>query len=316
VKVDVPKNSEISAQHIQLNISTTYKYTGETVSALASETLQASFDETIAILDKSLLSIQSYDVISYSIDKVVVNALLRCNCPTTLTIKSWSIDLPSCYVLCNNGDMNESLTNEIIASGDRLSFTFDCTYVSKPMNGRNISDCILHVECENDVGTQFHESIKLRLKSKIEASLKYLDVKKPAKVTISTTVNESLVGTPVVFTYVIDVSEVIMELVNVTYRIATDHADWIISGRNVGIIDVSSKKQHDVTIVAIPIRPGPILDYPSLSLTCESATVINTIPISLIRPDPFSALSTSDHTSVAFLISSNTSKLPASFKVS
>ena len=307
VKITAPSDSNASTQFVRINLSTAYKNTMKEVDAMASETMQASLDAAIEVLNKTAFTVRSCDLIPYSRDKLLISAKLECTCATNLIIKTWSIDLPSCYMLSNDGDMNDNLANESVSNGDQVSFTFDCASVSDTPIGSTVNANI-HIYFENETGAQLHESMKLRLRSPMDFALPLLDVH-PCKVKIQASLKESIVGSPVEIKYTIELGELKNTLEKVSYEIATDHADWIVHGMTVGILNASPNKPLDVTIIAIPIRPGVIHEYPSLSLTCLSDNGTKAIPISVAPTETFTSLSPSDHASVAFFIGQECSGL-------
>ena len=298
-KIAATADSELATQFVRVNLSTTYKYANMDLD----NAMQASLDAAIEILDKSAFTVNTCDLISNSNEKVVINTVLECNCPSSLTLKSWSIDLPSCYILTSEGDMNDSLANETVCCGDRMSFTFDCTYdfnLRTSGTGSTVN-AILHVVFENEMGAQLQESMNIRLKSPIGVALKALEAN-PSILKIETSLKESVVGLPVDIMYKLELSELNITSETLSYEISTDHADWIIIGKTVGIINATANKPLEVTIIAIPIRPGLIQEYPSLSLMYLSDTAMKAIPISIATTEPFTSLSTSDHTSMAFFV--------------
>jgi trafficking protein particle complex subunit 10 len=303
-KVDAAEEVDDSKDCVRITMTTTYKYTNNETNAIAIETMQASLDETMEILNKAAFTVASSNLISYSIDRFVLNVVLTCNSSSVLIFKTWSLDLPSCYTSLLTGDINSLVKNERVKSGDQLSLTFDCGYDMTATNGSALA-ATLNINFDNEMGTSFHEMISLKLKSSMNPPSKRMDIK-PLMVKISPSLKECLVGLPIEITYDIDCSELKAILGIVTYHIATEHADWIIHGKNSGVINPSLNDHMEVTVVAIPIRHGSIHEYPALSLTMSSSdTGTKSIPITSSLTEAFMSTAPSEHTSVAVLVGSD-----------
>jgi len=109
----------------------------------------------------------------------------------------------------------------------------------------------------------------------------------------------------------------------VHYRLSVDTADWIVSGRLEGTVlpkqQMEERSQNgnygfDLEFLAIPVRPGVIEQYPSLSLflqsskngstaTLDSVSVAAALTpleaVKVVAPGPFDSLPPTIHTTVA-----------------
>ena len=91
---------------------------------------------------------------------------------------------------------------------------------------------------------------------------------------------EGVVGEPVTLSYSIDtkglqgLQERITPKAGDTipkflYAVKYDESDWLVSGDLRGGITLSDSDRFALTLVGIPIRPGSIKRFPSISLMCE-----------------------------------------------
>jgi trafficking protein particle complex subunit 10 len=298
-KVDLPHESLLSRHSVEVNVATAYSFTSNEGIDLATENLKASFDGTIEIPGKAALTVRCSNIVSYSVGKAVINAVLDCNSPTYISLKSWSMELPPFLQVSDVGDMNKALENKNIICGDRVSFSFDCSCLESA-SGAGL-DVTLEVTFENELGTNLTEVLKIRLKPFIERSMRVLDVK-ATNVTISSPVTQCAIGLPVVLKYSIDISGCSALSGLIVYEIASSNIGWIICGRNIGIVKVSESKSFDIAIVAIPVQPGTIVDYPRISLTSFKDNCSTILPVTVSAPPSFIALSPSVHSAVAFPI--------------
>jgi trafficking protein particle complex subunit 10 len=312
-KVVSPEESSVSIQPVRAKVSTTYKYANEEPGDATTECMETSLDATIPTLGRAALSVLDCDLVPYSVDKAMVNVLLQCNTPAPFKIKNWSITLPRHFILSDIGDMNGSLADEKVASGERISMSFDCSH-SDAEDSSGACDPVLRVDLENEMGTMFQEILNLSFRRSLGPRLKPLDMK-AVEVKISSSTAEGLVGVPVEFTYSIDSSGLAALSGDVVYMVAVDDAEWIVSGKVAGTVNVAKGSRQQVTVVAIPVQPGRITAYPGISLVRQSTTDSTVLPVKLFSPPPFTSHSPPSHMSVAFLIG-GVSKRPPSSKAS
>jgi hypothetical protein len=289
----------MSMQPVMAKVSTSYKYAEDEPEVAPTECMETSLAAKIPALGKTALSLIDYELIQYSIDRCLINIMLRCNTPGTFEVQDWSLDLPK-YISCSDvGDLNECIKGKELILGDRVSFGFDCSWCRNEDQTDISAIPAIHINLVNEYGTKFKESLRLGIIKPLSFPAKCLS-QHAITVEILVPSHEGLIGEPIDLVYKIvrkheDEGDNLL-----SYQINDKTRDWITSGKLEGKL-----AEDSVRIVAIPVTAGRLINFPSLSFSIEKNNEYIPLQVALVKPAFFDCLSPPSHSSVAFPISSS-----------
>lgn len=253
----------------------------------------------VPTLERQALTVGSVELVSYGLDRSMLNVLLQCNTPGPLKIKGWALVLPDFLVLADDGDVNGCLAVSTVHMGERLSMAFDCVAVDPGIETSPSPELL--VDIVDEFGSSFREKLDLGLKRPTVARAVLPDIR-PLSVEVVPSCAQGLVGFPITLSYKIDTAELASLPGSTSYQLDANMTSWVVSGKAKGVV-VTSDAPFQATFVAIPVRPGVLDQYPVLSLLYQAPdqpTAV-TLPLAdnMAGPALFEALSPSIHTAVA-----------------
>jgi hypothetical protein len=259
--------------------------------------LECTVDAKVSTLGKRAFSVTDVDMVAYSADRLLINASLRCHAPTVFLLQKWSIDLPSYLTLPEDGDLNESLANSNITSGESLSLAFDCRVLD---DVPPFSEGTLVLVFDNGSGTTFTDSYTLRLRRPSVLPIPKAETVE-ASITLYPSTTEGMVGHPIDIACAIDTTGVSLDGKDIRYTAATNANDWVLSGKTEGVLRTKDSTRHELNFVAIPTRPGPMSQYLTMSLTIEDDNGrLLELPVKFVQPESFQSMDPPNHPTVAF----------------
>jgi hypothetical protein len=297
----------MSMQPVLAKLLTSYKYAEDEPDAAPTECMETSLVAKIPALGETALSLIDYEMSQYSVDRCLINIMLRCNTPGTFTVKGWSLDLPKYLSFSDVCDLNECIKGKGLIAGDRVSFGFDCSLLRNEEQSDHATVPAIHVDLVNEYGSKFKETLRLGIIKPFSFPAKLL-TQYAITVEILLHSNGGLIGEPIDLVYKIVGMHEIEGVDSLSYQINDKTRDWIPSGKLEGKLAA-----EPIQIVAIPVTAGRLTNFPSLSLSMEKNNEYIPLKIALVKPAFFDCLSPPSHSSVAFPISSSSrrySKVP------
>jgi len=299
-----------AVQTMQARVMTSYHHKGYGESSVKSEEgtpcMRTTLEAMVTTLDKPAFTVDECRAYSYSEDSVLITVVLHCNTPVPFSIKEWDVELPRLAVV-SDGDVNQELFGHAISEGEQLSLAFNCSYTKGQEEDKD-GEPVLRIVLQDEYGKTFNQVLPLDLYffyDQMKRDEEYAGTNSvEAELTCSAW--EGLVGGPVTFSIKIDASNVTKpkrgdeDSFRLLYKIVPDETDWIVGGKVKGIFDCSETKAFTVDFVGIPVHPGVVKQFPSLSVQYESTQEDATpMTVHLRHPDFFKSLSFVNHMALA-----------------
>ena len=314
-------------QTMQARVTTLYHHAryDELVSKGAepeSDPMSTLLEAMVTTLDRPALTVSQSDAYSYDDDHVMVSVTLHCNTPVPFFLKEWNVNFPALVKVADDGDLNQQMFGHAIAEGEELFFGFKCIRNKLVSSSDLDEEPILHVILQDDLGKTFRQVLPLTLNTLFEQMRKedeYASMN-TATAELNCSAQEGVVGSPVKFTYEVDLSG--LSAINgrlssvgsddikglpIVYTIICDEADWILGGRVQGLVDRNSDSgKFKLDFVGIPTRSGLIERWPDIKLVYDASDfgggksmTLPPITIHSRYPELFRSLAYTHHAALA-----------------
>jgi hypothetical protein len=265
-----------------------------------------SIEKQIITIEKQALTADIVELTPYARDQAVLAIVLQCNTPTPLIIKGWDLLLPTFLALSSVGDMNNILVSTCLCQGQKLSIAFDCQFVDVEASAP-VSDHELVIEFEDVLGNVYKESIRIALQQPTSTAFSLPNLK-TINVQVVPSATVGIATKAITLVYKVDMSALKSLSGNIRYALSANVEDWFLCGKTEGLLT-----SEDISVLALPTRPGLISNYPAMSLFyfSDEGSGAEAIPfpgVDCSGPEAFHALARSTYTTVAVPVSNKASR--------
>ena len=224
------------------------------------------------------------------------------------------MNFPSLLKVAEDGDMNQQMFGHAVAEGEELFFGFKCIRQESGSSTKSTDDePILHVILQDEFGKTFRQVLPLSLNNvfarmRREDDFSSMNV---ATAELRCSSYEGVVGSPVKFTFEIDLGALGTSQQPIVYTVYCDEDDWILGGRVQGFVadNKSTGTSFKLDFVGIPTQSGLIKRWPEIILeyddssqgagTNSKSKALPPITVHSRNPEVFKSLAYTHHAALA-----------------
>ena len=294
--------------------------------------MSSALDASVTTLGRPALTVNTANAYDLADGEVLVSVSLLCNTPVPFFIKKWECKFPPPLELLPDGDANDILADHPVAEGQEIYMSFTCrkmTQVDPDQLRTPESDDTrptLVVVLRDDQGKSFRQVLPLDLDEIYERIKQELvfSGQNTAYAELMGSSEEGMVGSPVKFTYTVDVSSLNVTLKRkssrqsgstdeedetekeevisspLLYSVVCDHRFWILGGKVGGIVPTDGT--FKLSFIGIPTQAGVHKRFPEMKLyyaAPSDGTPAPTLTVHCRVPETFVSLSFKNHLALA-----------------
>jgi hypothetical protein len=350
VKSDPIIDGDAAAQTLHARVRTNYHHAlyEEVVKGDEPEAppMSATLDASVTTLGRPALTVNTADAYDLAEGMVLVSVSLLCNTPVPFFIKKWETTFPPPLEMLEDGDANDVLVDHPVAEGQEIFFAFTCKKMDhfEPEAAALLAEDTrptLVVILRDDQGKTFRQVLSLDLDTfykQIKQELTFSG-QNTAFAELVGSSDEGLVGSPVQFTYTVDVGSLNVTLKRkasnklgassssdsaekegevkrvdsqdeqeeaitspLLYSVVCDHRSWIIAGKVGGIVPKNEDGKFSLDFVGIPTQSGVQKQFPKMKLhyaASPDGSPAPTLTVNCRVPESFVSLSFKNHVALA-----------------